>query len=63
MRSLKMRQEAQREMQTRQPPLACTVPSIFSGVLFAGGNEVAITHGCETYRLRQTRQGKLILTK
>lgn len=63
MRSLQMRQDAQREMQGRQAPQTGTVPSIFSGVLFAGGSEVTITHGCETYRLRQTRQGKLILTK
>jgi hemin uptake protein HemP len=58
-----MRQEMQREIDARhrQPPGAA--PSIFSSALFAGGNEVVITHGCETYRLRETRQGKLILTK
>ncbi len=31
--------------------------------LFAGKNEVAISHAGETYRLRLTRQNKLILTK
>jgi hemin uptake protein HemP len=34
-----------------------------SGVLFAGGSEVVICHGAEFYRLRLTRQNKLILTK
>ncbi|HEY8119354.1 MAG TPA: hemin uptake protein HemP [Methylophilaceae bacterium] len=31
--------------------------------LFAGGKEVVIEHRDETYRLRLTAQGKLILTK
>lgn len=31
--------------------------------LFAGGSEVVITHGGEVYRLRLTRQNRLILTK
>ena len=31
--------------------------------LFAGDKELAIEHGDETYRLRLTAQGKLILTK
>jgi hemin uptake protein HemP len=34
-----------------------------SSVLFAGGSEVVISHGTELYRLRLTRQNKLILTK
>lgn len=34
-----------------------------TGVLFADGSEVIIAHGAETYRLRLTRQNKLILTK
>jgi hemin uptake protein HemP len=34
-----------------------------SGVLFAGGSEVVIMHGDEIYRLRLTRQNRLILTK
>lgn len=37
--------------------------SLDTGVLFAGGSEVVITHGPEIYRLRLTRQNKLILTK
>ncbi len=36
---------------------------IDSSVLFQGNNEVQITHLQQTYRLRITRQGKLILTK
>ncbi|CAG4885351.1 protein of unknown function [Georgfuchsia toluolica] len=38
-------------------------PMLESNALFAGGNEVVITHGAELYRLRLTRQNRLILTK
>jgi hemin uptake protein HemP len=31
--------------------------------LFAGAKELVIDHGGQEYRLRQTSQGKLILTK
>ncbi len=34
-----------------------------SAALFGGKDEVLIAHGGETYRLRRTRQNKLILTK
>lgn len=34
-----------------------------SGHLFHAGKEVLIRHAGETYRLRVTRQNKLILTK
>jgi hemin uptake protein HemP len=34
-----------------------------SSQLFQGAREVMIRHGNETYRLRQTQAGKLILTK
>jgi hemin uptake protein HemP len=34
-----------------------------SAILLAGGNEVLIRHGTDTYRLRITRQNRLILTK
>lgn len=37
--------------------------SLDSGVLFAGSSEVVIAHGDEIYRLRLTRQNRLILTK
>lgn len=34
-----------------------------SRTLFAGGSELVIAHGVDQYRLRLTRQNKLILTK
>jgi len=34
-----------------------------SSVLLGNRDEVEISHQGETYRLRRTRQGKLILTK
>jgi hemin uptake protein HemP len=37
--------------------------SIDSAVLFAGSNELIILHNGSPYRLRITRQDKLILTK
>ena len=41
------------------------VPLRFAGyaALFGKRDEILIAHGAETYRLRRTRQGKLILTK
>ncbi len=42
----------------KQPP-----PALESQALFQGAKEVHILHGLETYRLRQTQAGKLILTK
>jgi hemin uptake protein HemP len=38
-------------------------PELNSRVLFAGGREIVIFHYGEPYCLRETRQGKLILTK
>jgi hemin uptake protein HemP len=37
--------------------------TITSDVLFAGSRELLIKHASESYRLRITNQGKLILTK
>lgn len=37
--------------------------SISSQKLFAGRQEITIAHGDDLYLLRQTRSGKLILTK
>lgn len=37
--------------------------SIDSALLLGARDEVEILHSGETYRLRRTRQGKLILTK
>lgn len=36
---------------------------ITSGLLLSGGNEVVIEHAGQEYRLRLTRNDKLILTK
>ena len=44
----------------RRPPGA---PVIDSAYLLAGRKEVQIRHGGEVYRLRVTRNGKLILNK
>ena len=38
-------------------------PPISSQQLFAGRQEIIIAHGDGLYQLRQTRSGKLILTK
>lgn len=38
-------------------------PVLDSRALFQGARELVIAHGNETYRLRLTRQNKLILTK
>lgn len=48
---------------TDAAPSAPRCLALESRVLFAGGSEVVIFHYGESYRLRQTRQGKLILTK
>lgn len=39
------------------------VREVDSATLLAGAREIAIRHGDEIYRLRHTRNGKLILTK
>ena len=46
-----------------QLPPAGTAALLESVALFGKRDEVLIVHGDETYRLRRTRQGKLILTK
>jgi hemin uptake protein HemP len=52
---------SQERPETRVPP---PVPrKIVSSELLAGQKEVWILHGQETYRLRLTRSGKLILQK
>ena len=41
-----------------------TLPGqVDSGALLRGSREILIRHGGETYRLRHTRNDKLILTK
>ena len=54
--------------QANPKPRAAPRPNVVTGVLDSAAllgnrNEVEITHQGETYRLRRTRQGKLILTK
>jgi len=39
------------------------VQTLSSVALFAGAKELVIAHAGQEYRLRQTSQGKLILTK
>lgn len=52
---------------TLPPPVAASPTparkAIDSRTLLAGSNEIVIHHLGAEYRLRQTRQGKLILTK
>ena len=46
------------------PAAACAShPAIESNALLRGTREVLIRHGDEVYRLRHTRNDKLILTK
>lgn len=46
-----------------QPRPAGNPSTLESSTLFGTRQEILIAHGNETYRLRRTRQGKLILTK
>jgi len=46
-----------------QPARQGAVPVVPSSALFQGGQEIVIRHGGHDYRLRVTRQNKLILTK
>lgn len=46
-----------------QPVRQDTTPVVLSGELFQGRQEIVIRHGGHDYRLRITRQNKLILTK
>ena len=45
------------------PPATTTVRSVTSEELFQGQREILIQHAGETYRLRLTRNDKLILNK
>ena len=51
------------ELLTMQSSASISCPRLYSQHLFASTNEVIIEHAGEEYRLRLTRQGKLILTK
>ncbi|HEV8695100.1 MAG TPA: hemin uptake protein HemP [Lysobacter sp.] len=56
---------ASRPSRSEQVPLSTVAPhpSIESNALLRGTREVLIRHGGEVYRLRHTRNDKLILTK
>lgn len=47
----------------RESAAAPAMPVFDSHLLLNGGREVLIRHGDECYRLRHTRNDKLILTK
>jgi hemin uptake protein HemP len=51
------------ELPTTQNSASVLCPRLYSKHLFVSTNEVIIEHAGEEYRLRLTRQGKLILTK
>lgn len=51
------------ELPTTERSSFVLCPRLDSKHLFATSNEVIIEHAGEEYRLRLTRQGKLILTK
>ena len=60
-----MKTEAQESTKNAGRPLRPAMPQrpLDSAVLLGSRGEVEIAHQGETYRLRRTRQGKLILTK
>mgnify|MGYP001042847197 CR=1 FL=1 len=49
--------------QLRNEPAVAEIRVLESGDLFAGTNEIMIRHDGVIYRLKITRQGKLILNK
>lgn len=62
---LTLREAAVMVSQPQARPASGTVvsQSLDTRRLFADSSEIAITHGAEIYRLRLTRQNRLILTK
>jgi len=67
MKTMAMRREILAQAEPSQSAQSAAgngiVPRFTTSILFAGSNEVGIAHGLETYRLRLTRQNRLILTK
>lgn len=61
--SLTARQRSQRQHATAVPEYSGAATGISSQSLLQGRRELCIQHGEEQYRLRHTRNGKLILTK
>jgi hemin uptake protein HemP len=58
--------DAHHEMPVRYPAPSVSMPparTLDSRRLFEGAQEIRITHAGQEYRLRQTRNDKLILTK
>lgn len=51
------------ELPLKHGPTPVARPRVHSTELFGTAHEVVIEHAGEEYRLRLTRQGKLILTK
>ena len=48
---------------TEPPRKTADIPRVRSRELLGAHREVLIEHGSDCYRLRETRNGKLILTK
>ena len=51
------------QTQTSSPSILWLSPVIPTDFLFQGNQEILISHNGEHYRLRITKNGKLILTK
>ena len=60
---LEPRQRLTRQMLAKPAAVPLATASLESRVLLQGRHEVLIRHGDEVYRLRHTRNDKLILTK
>lgn len=60
---LEHRSHLTRRLVLKPNPPSPVTPSLESRNLLQGRNEVLIRHGDEVYRLRHTRNDKLILTK
>ncbi len=52
-----------RLMAAPRPAVALHVPAVDSRLLLNGAREIEIVHGDKVYRLRHTRNDKLILVK
>ncbi|WP_397572329.1 hemin uptake protein HemP [Silanimonas sp.] len=50
-------------MATGRPATAVHAPAVDSRLLLNGAREIEIVHGDKVYRLRHTRNDKLILVK
>jgi len=57
------RDDSPEDDKTRTPPTKRTIREVDSSELLHGESELLIRHGDEVYRLKLTRNGKLILQK